>query len=246
MAWGRKKSGALKPQELERAWHRALRAAVAGDWSAAESWLERIVETDTNDLDAYHALARLYREQGAVGRAIRMHQNLLLRDDLGKEGRAEALGELARDFEAGGYAERAVASYEERLDLQPRHAETLERLVLLLRDLQDFPRAGALLRRLRRQNRSRADELEGETLLMLARTRARDGDQSGARQALKRCLRRDKNSAEAHVLMGDLEAERGKTAKAIEAWKRATTAAPELGSTLYPKIDAGYAALGMS
>jgi lipopolysaccharide biosynthesis regulator YciM len=128
---------------------------VAEDWPAAETWLERIVESDSNDFDAYHALARLYRRQGSIGRAIRMHQNLLLRSDLGADDRAEALLELARDFDAGGFSQRAIASYEEFLGLRPRHAEALERLVRLHRRERDHVRALALVRRLRRRDRAR-------------------------------------------------------------------------------------------
>ena len=131
MAWGKSNASKIKPGEVAAAWRRSLRASVAEDWASAETWLERIVEADSSDLDAYHALARLYRRQGAIGRAIRMHQNLMLRTDLPKEARGEALFELARDFEEGGFTERAAASYEELIDSQPRHAESLERLVPL-------------------------------------------------------------------------------------------------------------------
>ena len=115
-----------KAGSVEAALRRALRAAVGGDRPSAETWLERIVEADSADLDAYHALARLYREQGDIGRAIRMHQNLLLRAGLSKAEKNEALLELARDFDDGGFSERAIASYEEVLDAQPREAEALE------------------------------------------------------------------------------------------------------------------------
>ena len=243
MAW--RKKGALKTgADVERAWRRSLRAAVSEDWPAAETWLERIVEADSGDLDAYHALARLYRQQGAVGRALRMHQNLLLRSGLDRESRGEALLELARDFEVGGFRERAVAAYEELLNEQPRQVEVLERLVRLLHDLGDFPRALTLVRRLRRSDRECGDRLEQEILLSQARRLFEEGDHEGARKAIKRCLRRDKSCGRAWKMLGELEAERGKTARALEAWKRGVSADPGLGRELYPKIAAGFAARG--
>ena len=244
MAWGRKNATRLKPEELVAAWRRSLRAAVAEDWASAETWLERVVEADSSDLDAYHALARLYRRQGAIGRAIRMHQNLLLRSELPKKVRAEALLELARDFEEGGFTERASAAYEEFLDAQPRHVEALEHLIPLLQELREYARALALCRRLRRREPSAADRLEVRLLLAIARARADEGDHDASRQALKRCLRRDKNCASAYALLGHLEAERGKTTRAVDAWKRAVMADPLLARELYPKLDAGFAAKG--
>jgi lipopolysaccharide biosynthesis regulator YciM len=246
LAWGRRLTRQDRPGEVERGWRRSLRAAVSEDWLGAETWLERIVADDTSDLDAYHALAGLYRRQGAVGRAIRMHQNLLLRSDLEKSDRADALLELARDFEEGGFLQRAAASYEEFLARRPRSPEAIERLIGICRDLREFDRALALVRKLRRRDRERADRLEIETLLAMAQARSDAGDHDAARQALKRCLRRDRDCSPAYVLLGELEAERGKTARAIVAWRRAVTLDESLGRMLYPKIEAGFVARGKS
>ena len=45
-------------------------------------------------------------------------------------------------------------------------------------------------------------------------------------------------------MLGELEAERGKTTKALDAWKRAAACDPELARIIYPKIDASFAAKG--
>ena len=244
MALGRRRP-AVDPRKagsVEAALRRSLRAAVAGDWPTAETWLERIVEADSADLDAYHALARLYREQGDIGRAIRMHQNLLLRGDLDKQQKTEALLELARDFEAGGFAERAIAGFEEVLDANPRDREALARLVQLHGELRDYPRALALVKRWRRFEREAADAIELDLLVAQAQGQADEGDADAARATLKRALRRDKTSAAAWSMLGDLEAERGRDARAIDAWRKAVTADGSLGRGLLPKIEAGYAA----
>lgn len=227
---------------VEAALRRALRAAVAGDRPGAETWLERIVEADSADLDAYLALARLYREQGDIGRAIRMHQNLLLRTGLSKAEKSEALLELARDFEAGGFVERAVAGFEEALDANPRDREALEHLVKLQGALGEYPRALALVKRWRRFDRPAADREEQRLLLARARAQAADGEADGARTALKRALRKDKTNALAWSMLGELEAERGRDAKAIDAWRKAVSVDRTLGPTLLPKIEAGFAA----
>ena len=233
-----------KPGSIEAALRRSLRAAVMGDWLGTETWLERIVEADTTDLDAYYALARLYREQGAIGRAIRMHQNLLLRTDLERAGQIDALLELARDFDVGGYAERAAAAYEEVLDAQPKNAEALRRLVVLLQDLHEYPRALSLAKRLRRVDRGAGDEAERSILLSQAQAGYSEGDHDGARGALNQCLRRDKKCGPAWALLGEIEAERGKNARALDAWRQGVTLDPSVGRALYPKLAASYSAKG--
>jgi lipopolysaccharide assembly protein B len=242
-----KKSPTVDPRKLgsvNAALRRSLRAAVTRDWLGAETWLERIVEADSGDLDAYSALARLYREQGAMGRAIRMHQNLLLRSDLDRTQRLDALLELARDFDAGGFQERAIAGYEEVLDSQPKNQEALKRLVVLLHDQHDYPRGLFLTKRLRRFDRGVADEAEKALLLSQAQAQHSQGDQDGARTSLKRCLRRNKSCGVAWALLGELEVERGKDARALDAWRRGVVADPSMGQELLPKVAAGYAAKG--
>jgi lipopolysaccharide biosynthesis regulator YciM len=231
---------------VEAAWRRSLRAAVASDWPTAETWLERIVEADSTDLDAYHALARLYREQGAIGRAIRMHQNLLMRGDLPRSERDDALLELARNFDDGGFSARAAGSYEEVLDSQPRNTEALRRLVSLLHESREFPRAISLIKRLRRLDRAAADSAEVELLLSQAQSQLDEGDHDGARGTLKRCLRRYKACGSAWAMLGQIEVERGKNARALDAWRKGALADPEMAPTLYPKIEAGFSARGKS
>lgn len=235
---------ARKAGSVEAALRRSLRAVVDADWPTAETWLERIVEADSTDLDAYNALAHLYREQGAIGRAIRMHQNLLLRADLARAERENAMLELARDFDAGGFSERAVASYEEVLDAQPRNREALGRLVTSLNTLREFPRGLSLIKRLRRLDRNAADAAELELLLSQAQSQLAEGDDDAARSTLKRCLRRYKTCGAAWAMLGQIEVERGKDAKALDAWRRGALADPEMAAALYPKIEAGFAARG--
>jgi len=242
MFWGRKRR--QQGKSPERAWRRALAAAVEDRWEATETWLERLVEADSNDLDAYHALARLYRRQGAVGRAIRMHQNLLLRPELEGEARIEAMDELARDFDAGGFVGRAIAAYEEVLARRPRDARVLERLVDLHADQGDRDRALALVRRLRRRSPEMAHRREIALLCARAEAAHAEGEATAARRTLKRCLRRDSGCAEAWALLGQVEAERGKDARALEAWKKAAMADPKRAVPLYPRIQATFAARG--
>jgi lipopolysaccharide biosynthesis regulator YciM len=173
-----------------------------------------------------------------------MHQNLLLRSELNRTVRAEALLELARDFEVGGYKERAAATYEEILHAQPRNKEVLERLVSLSHDLKEFPRALALVRRLRRWDRKLGGRFEVEILLSQAQVLREEGNHDGARALIKRCLRRDKTCGLAWTMLGELEAERGRTAKALAAWKRGAAIDETVAPALYPKIAASFAARG--
>src|SRR5574338_1164615 len=73
---------------------------------AIEAFIE-VVKVDPQTVELHFALGSLFRRRGEVERAIRMHQNLVDRTDLGTEERLTALYELAQDFLKAGLLDRA-------------------------------------------------------------------------------------------------------------------------------------------
>jgi len=106
----------------------ALHLVLAGDLSAAEAQLAEAARVDSSSSDVYLALANLYRLRGDIGRAIQIHQNLLLRPDIAEELRREALLGLALDFRAGGFLKRSAASFQDLLQLEPENLQALRAL----------------------------------------------------------------------------------------------------------------------
>jgi lipopolysaccharide biosynthesis regulator YciM len=222
----------------------ALRAALGHEWETAEALLSEVVRRDSGQVQVYLALAQLYRRRGELSRAIRIHQNLLLRSDLPPALRTEALLGLAEDFRRGGFLGRAVAAYREALDREPRDPRVLRALAGLYAESRDHAGALAMARRLARAEGRRQPADEARLLVELAQTARADGRSEDAHKALKRALRRDPASAAAWAELGDLEAERGRTKRALAAWQRVPALDRRAAEPLYPRIEATYAALG--
>jgi lipopolysaccharide biosynthesis regulator YciM len=230
----------------------ALRAALLcvldRDWSGAEAHLQRMAREDSTQIEVYLALARVFRLRGEVGRAIRVHQNLLLRPDLGEPERCLALRGLAEDFRCGGFLGQASDAYEELLALQPRDPDALRALVRLHREARRPGRALELARRLHRVGRGAGSEEarreEAALELEVAERAHADGRADEARRALRRALRRDPASAAAHVLRGELEVERGRSKRALAAWRRALELDRRRAPELLGKLRSAFAALG--
>lgn len=245
----RRRGGSGRPAagrapRTERRVRRALLAVLDRDFETAERELTEAVRDDSDPVEAYLAVARLYRSRGEVGRAIRIHQNLLLRPDLAEGPRLDVLTELAADFHRGGFLRRAIASYEEVLARQPRRADALRPMVTLMADVQEFDRAVDLARRLARvEGRDPAPE-EVELWLRQAHAAHAEGKQDEARRALKRALRKDKRNAHAWLLLGELEAERGRNKAALAAWESVPELDRALAGEVYPRLAATFAALG--
>lgn len=222
----------------------ALLATLDRDLDRAESLLSQAVRIDSSGVDSFLALGRLFRMRGEVGRAIRIHQNLLLRSDLTADERVEVLIDLAADFRQGGFLRRSIATYEEVLSREAGNTVALGALTALLADVHEFPRALEVARRLARREGDKSGSREAELLVDMAAAARAEGRSDDARKALKRAIRKKRELVRAWVALGELEAERGRSKAALAAWLRVPKIDPARGPQVYPQLEATYAALG--
>ena len=94
---------------------------------AIDAFIEA-VQADPDTSELHFALGNLFRRRGEFERAVRVHQHLLQRADLGAADRDRAQHALAQDFMKAGLFDRAEAAFR-ALDGTP--FETESRLALL-------------------------------------------------------------------------------------------------------------------
>jgi lipopolysaccharide biosynthesis regulator YciM len=235
---------ARAPKDAGSALESALLAVLDRDLDRAEAMLAAAVRLAPGDDVAYLALARLYRTRGEIGRAIRIHQNLLLRLDVGSPLGRIAMADLGADFAQGGFLRRAIASYEQVLAQDPRHPACLRALVRLLAEVREFPRAIELARRLAKLEGKVAAPEEAALRVAMADAARAEGRNQEAHKAVKKALRLDAKSVRAWIVLGELEAERGRAKAALAAWLRVPELDRRAGPQVYPQLEATYAALG--
>jgi lipopolysaccharide biosynthesis regulator YciM len=229
---------------VEQAFSLALSALLEDDPERAEQALAAVVQQDSTQIEVYLVLGQLYRRRGEIGRAIRIHQNLLLRSDLAWENRERALRGLARDFRKGGFLQRALSAYEELRDHRPRDPEALSALARLRADVRDFDAAFDAQRRLARSTGVYDRGSEARLWLEKSEALAAEGRSDEARRALAKCLRCNPELTQAWERLAELEAERGKNKKALAAWQKALALDRRVAARVYPRLEASWAALG--
>ena len=242
--WLRRRSGKAAPERTPTAQLRsALHLVLAGDLSGAEAELAEAARLDSSSSDVYLALANLYRLRGDIGRAIQVHQNLLLRPDIAEELRREALLGLALDFRAGGFLKRAGASFEDLLQLEPENLDALRALERIRIDCGDWEGAMAV-----RQRIGARDPGTRKVLAHLytghGRARSARGEASDARRAFKRALAQDPGCAEAYLAHALVAQREGSWKKAIGLFRRAIGLHPAIGRLLYPRLFETHVKLG--
>ncbi len=241
--WRPRRGASEPPTSVAPALREALRCALAGDLAAAERALAEAARLDSRSVEPYLALASLYRARGEIGRAIQLHQNLLLRSDLSPALRREGRLQLALDFRSGGFLGRAAAAFEEILESEPRNAQALAELERLRVETGEWE--GAL--RIRRRIGS-ADPATPRILahlwVGLGRAHAREAREAEALRCYKKALGRDRSCAEAWLALADALARAGKTRRAIGLYARTLPLHPALPAEVWPRLWDAHQALG--
>ena len=221
----------------------ALHYILAGDLSAAEVALAEAARIDSSSADIYLALANLYRARGEIGRAIQIHQNLLLRHDLPDEFQRESLLGLALDFRAGGFLRRAAASFEELLESEPKHPTALREIERIQIESGEWEEAIRIRRKIGAADPG-SPRVLAHLYTGLGRTAVKAGNEADARRSFRRALQYDRECAEAYLELGDQQLREGKPRKAVGIWQRTLRLHPDIGLVVYPRLWEGVQTSG--
>jgi lipopolysaccharide biosynthesis regulator YciM len=191
---------------------------------AIESFIE-VVKVDPATVELHFALGSLFRRRGEYDRAIRMHQNLIERPDLGDEQKTVALYELAQDYLKAGILDRAEELFA-RLEDGAHAREARRHLLEIFQQEKEWQKAIDMARRLEAESgESRAREIS-QFRCELAAAEATHSHPEAARTLLEAALEANRKSVRASMQLGDLARAAGRLEPAIEHWKRVETQNP--------------------
>jgi len=106
-----------------------------------------VVKVNPETVELHFALGSLFRRQGEIDRAIRLHQNLLERPDLPGEKRTTALYEVGQDYQRAGLLDRAEEAYL-KLEGSPYEHASLDRLLQIYEHEKDWLKAIAVTKKI--------------------------------------------------------------------------------------------------
>ncbi|MGH8280344.1 MAG: lipopolysaccharide assembly protein LapB [Gammaproteobacteria bacterium] len=173
----------------------------------------RVAQVDSDTVETHFALGSLFRRRGEVDRAIRIHQNLVARPNLSAEYRAQAVYELAQDYQRAGLLDRAESLLLELLDM-PSHAEpALHALIMLYEQQKDWEQAIAMRRRLQSLTGVSQEKTIAQYYCELAQRALSGHDADLGRRLLKRAQSHDSASVRADLLLAQL-------AETAQQWER--------------------------
>jgi len=191
---------------------------------AIESFIE-VVKVDPQTIDLHFALGSLFRRQGEIERAIRMHQNLLDRVDLPADKRTIATYELAQDFHRAGLLDRAEELFT-KLDGSAFEHSALSHLISIYETEKDWIKAIAAMQRMEVLAKQPYFKEIAQYHCELAQAALLKSDDATVKAELDLAFATYRGCTRATLLLGDLEAQLGRTAEALATWQKIETQNP--------------------
>ena len=174
------------------------------------------VKVDPHTIELHFALGSLFRRRGETDRAIRMHQNLLERDDLPQDLRLQAMSELGQDYLKAGLLDRAEEVFDKLRD-SDMVKEAKRNLLEIYQLEKDWMKAIAIAAEL--PDIASQKEI-AEYYCELAAAEMIRSRPDAAADYLKTALERNRKCVRASLLQGDIAMQQDKLEEAVACWLR--------------------------
>ena len=189
-------------------------------------------------VELHFALGSLFRRRGEFDRAIRIHQNLLDRVDLGADQKLVALSELGQDYLRAGILDRAEEVFT-KLQESNIAAGARRHLLEIFEQEKDWPRAIEMMKQVGTDARVLA-----QYQCELATSEAAQSRPDAARRHAQLALDENRKCVRASLLLGDLEKNSNSFEKAIEHWKRIESQNPAFLALAAQRISEAHRSAG--
>ncbi len=184
---------------------------------AIESFLQ-VAKENPQTVELQFALGSLFRRRGEVDRAIRMHQDLVNREDLPAEQRREASLELSSDYFKAGLLEHAEQVLARMAEVDPSPEVHRSLLDIYIQE-KDWQKAIDTAKNLETSAKRNYEREIANYYCELAITAHVHGHAAEAEGHLRNALEANRKCVRANLLRGEWLAREGRHEEAIAAWK---------------------------
>ena len=207
--------------------------------------LVSMVEVDSETVATHLALGTLFRNQGEVDRAIRIHQNLIARPTLSKLQRLQALMNLGLDYKQAGLNDRAVVLFEQLSQEAPPHRDqALENLLDIYQYEQEWLKAIRVSRKLLERGSASQRQLIGHFYAELAERAIANNDLRGAAKMLRQMRSVSPRLPRYLLLQLKVARLRGKNRAALRWVEEIIAHCPEYRQQIMDDLEACFLGMG--
>jgi lipopolysaccharide biosynthesis regulator YciM len=198
----------------------ALTLLLAGEQKKAMDKLLLAIKEDTDNIHAYIIYGDLLRDTGDIKRAIKVHRELTIRQNLKPDIYTEILRSLVKDYHRTGMIKQALACADEILDKFKDDIWTLDRKLEFLEILEDWHKAFEIAKKLQsltdipdKEKLGIYKVMEGLQIL------TEDGKEHDARLRFREAIKFDNDSAVAYLELAKSYVREERWEDAVKTWK---------------------------
>lgn len=208
-----------KPSPVHADYLRGIRYLVNEEADRAIETFIRVLDVDDETAETHLALGNLFRRQGDIDRALRLHQNLVARPNLASTHRNQARYELACDYLKAGVLDRAEGLFVELLDQQEFAERCLNGLIAIHEKVRDWDQAIVATQHLERVRGASLRPIVAQYYCELAEQSAAEGDDDKAARYLKAARQAYRECARISLIAGRVAERNREYRSAIRAYR---------------------------
>lgn len=107
-----------------------------------------MINVNSDTVETHIAMGSFFRHRGEIDRAIKVHQNLVSREELQPSQRENALRELGHDYTHAGFLERAENAFLQLLNSEKHYLVAQQQLFSIYQTTKEWERAIELAERM--------------------------------------------------------------------------------------------------
>lgn len=187
----------------------------------------RLVEVDSETIETHLALGNLFRRRGEVGRAIRIHQNIIARPQLTKGERQQALLALGHDYLRAGVLDRAERLFQE-VALTGEYTSRAQRLLIdIYQQQKNWQKAIETAQQLSAQTKESVATPLAHYYCEMATIALQESRLADVRQHIKLALKSDPKCVRANLILGEMEQKLDQYKSAIDYYEQIRAQDPD-------------------
>ncbi|MBF0369562.1 MAG: tetratricopeptide repeat protein [Magnetococcales bacterium] len=241
---GSREGRRARREEESALYLRGLNFLLADEPDKAIEEFIKVVRINSETVEIYLSLGSLFRARGEVGRAIRIHQNIIARPNLPVDIRSGAMFGLAEDFRQGGFVDRAVEAYRQVLEVAPNHQKALAGLQALHESEGRWAAALEILHKLHKVTGQSDPRREAHIRLKMGQEALRESEADRAISQFQAALKVFPGCVEACRLLGEWQLEVGNVRQAIKSFSTLKKTRPSHFFLLVDPLKRAYDLLG--
>ncbi len=221
-----------------------LRLLLEGDTQEAAKKLRAVVRRDTDYVDAYLKLGDIFRQNGQLKQALKVHQGLTVRRNLYPAQKIDIYHSLVKDYQAAGDYKRALETVDKLLDIDKKNLKGLRAKLAIYRRMRRYEDAGEIMKTIQKTTGE-----EDPASLALYRVNEglklqEQGNGHEARIRYRRALKIDPRCCAALFYLGESYDKEGRREDAVEQWKKFGRTCPDLLHLVNGKLEQQLFELG--